>query len=164
MPVITIARPSSTVLAMLGLAALGCSGLLGYGAELADSSVQDGQAFELSLSPTTEAMPRSIWLDYTVEHSAPYHLYGTLELVRDGEAAQSWTVDLSEDGSPVVGESGRVTLNAQSSSFNGDGRAQATIKLTSLPDLAPGSFATLRGTLTADGGTTLTSARVVVTD
>jgi len=164
MPVTTIARPASAVLVMLGLATLGCSGLLGYGAELADSSVQDGQPFELSLSPTTDAMPRSIWLDYAVEHSAPYHVTGTLELVRDGEASKSWTVDLSEEGSPVVGEGGRVTLNAQSSSINGQGHAQGTVKLTSVPDLSPGSSAKLRGTLTADSGTTLTSARVVVTD
>jgi len=156
------AAASTAALALWSL--LGCSGILGYGEELGASAVQSGQDFNIDFSPNSEALDgHTVWLSYNIDHNQPYRIQGSFELVQQEAVVETWQVDFTSNGSPVVGESGRYTMNTSESQVNGKGSARGTIRLTALPELLD-EPSKLRGTLTADPGTRIQNTRVVVTD
>ena len=143
---------------------LGCSGVLGYGEEVGAATLASGQPFEVVFTPNAEALEgHTVWLSYNIDHSQPYRLHGSMELEQDGAVLQTWQVDFTKVGSPIVGESGRMTMNTSEAQINGKGSARGTVRMTALPKLGPGD-AILRGTVSADAGTRFTNTRIVVTD
>lgn len=143
---------------------LGCSGIMGYGEELGASTVQSGQDFTIDFSPNPEALDgHTVWLSYNIDHKQPYRIQGSFELWQQDAVVQTWQVDFTNNGSPVVGGSGRFTMNTSESQINGKGSARGTIRLTALPALLD-EPAVVRGMLTADSGTRVQNTRVVVTD
>ena len=153
--------------------ALGCSGLMGYGTELSDTQIQSTTPFSLNyLSIKPE--PHHLWLDYDISHSGQvtstgrsnikrtYLVTGPINASMSGTSVGSWTMKLSENGSPVAG--GRFTLNSSKTQSGGQGRVSETIYLVELPALPIGTSVSISGTFTAAPGTTINQMRLVVTD
>lgn len=153
----------AVVLGGLALMALGCGGLMGYGAEVSKTSVTPGQAFTLTYAPAT-AEPHQLWLTWDVSHTAPFRITGPLDLKANGQAAGTWQVDLTDQGSAVQGGGGRFDLNSKKVSINGEGSASSTTWLLELPGQPVGTTVEITGTLAGDPGTTVNALELVVTE
>lgn len=152
-------------LVLTGLLALGCSGLFGYGEEFGATTLQDGSGFKLDFTAgDNPEATYQLWLEYDVSHTSAYQLGGTLDFKRKTGGNESYTLDLTDSGSPIKGGSGRMSLNKRQTNLNGKGSMSETVFLTDLPKMKPGEKARIVGTVTTAKGTTLNSARLVVTD
>lgn len=149
--------------AVVGLLALGCSGLFGYGNELGETNAATGKPFKLDFTASKEdGASHKVWLEYAVDHTQNFQVTGSFELKRGKQTVDSWTMNLKADGSPVGG--GRISLNKKSTNFNGKGSTSETVKLVNLPDLKKGEKLRITGRFQPGPGTTLKKARLVVTD
>jgi len=136
------------------LMALGCSGLMGYGEEIASADVQSGERFKLDYTPTTDA-PHQLWIDTKLSWTGSEgHIKGKLK-VGKGELMD---VDFDHDEAPMGG--GRVTLNTVETTRGMSG----TVWVMELPASAAGESVTVQGKWTGDKGTTIEKLRFVVTD
>ncbi len=136
------------------LVALGCSGLLGYGDEIASADVQSGERFKLDYTPRTDA-PHQLWIDTKLSWTGNEgHIKGILK-VGDGERMD---VDFDHDEAPMGGA--RVTLNTVETTRGMSG----TVWVMELPGSAVGESVTVQGKWSGDQGTTIEKLRFVVTD
>jgi len=142
---------------LLGIS-LGCAGLMGYGTEMAKAPILSGQPFSLSWT-TASPDPHQIWFDIDLNaNTSSYGVQGTM-----ATASSSWVVDLDNQGAPVVGGSGRMTMNWVEKNFGNISSARGTIYAVEIPAVPVGTAMTLSGTLTLAPGTT-GRVEVIVTD
>ena len=148
-------------IAALGVLAgisLGCAGLMGYGTEMAKAPIVSGQPFTLSWT-TASPDPHQIWFNLDLHaNTSSYGVKGTM-----ATGTSNWVVDLDNQGAPVVGESGRMTMNWVEKNFGNTSSARGTIYAVEIPAVPVGTAMTLSGTLTLAPGTVGT-VEVVVTD
>lgn len=150
--------------ALVGLASLGCSGIMGFGTPLSRTAVSSGTPWSVQYTASS-SKPHQLWLEYDLSATGmTYRVSGDI-LVADagGTMAQSWPLDFTKTGSPVPG-SGRVTLYQRSFTNNGTLSESATVWLVELPAVPAGTDVTVSGTWTLDPNTTASQLDVVVTD
>ncbi len=152
-----------TTTLVLVAAMLGCGGLMGYGKEVGFTTATNAAPFSLSYTPATN-LPHQVWLDYDLTLNGDWKVTGNVDAATSGASAGTWTLDFTSDGSPIVGGSGRVTLNSFETNVNGSGSAKGTIYLFEIPGQPTGTPVDVTGTFTAGPSTTINSLRLVVTD
>ena len=154
-------RASGGVAAVLGLFGLGCSGMMGYGKEVASTPVNNASAFTVSYTPATDK-PHQLWLDYDLTLNGDWLVTGDVDVAAAGTSIAHGSLDFKKEGSPM--SSSRVTLNSVESEMNGNGSARGTIWLKELPSQPAGTKVDVTGTFTAGPQTAVNSMRLVVTE
>lgn len=146
-----------SLVAGLGVLVLGCGGMMGYGTEVGRTAVRSGKPVSLSYT-AAHSEPHALWFAVDLKSSGAYGASGQLSA-----GSTTWQVDLDKSGSPIVGESGRRTLNWTEVNAGKGTKARGKLYGTELPAVPAGTKVTLQGTLKLSPGTR-GKLELVVTD
>jgi hypothetical protein len=152
---------TATALTLVAGFTLACSGMM-PGTTLNSAPVTPGQPF--SLAWTDAGGVNNVWLSYDLAHGGFYQVTGPIELLVDGQVADSWNLDFGPEGGPIQGNSTRISNGTQDLNFGGSGSSSGMIRLLVLDEGAMERKLELKGTFTATTGTTINNLEVLVTD
>lgn len=151
-----------------------CAGAVAYrfaakalsgGNEIAAQPFTSGAPFQFELRSSGRDL--KVWLDLDAQHTDGLPLQGSIAVATNGTPQRQATLrgNLGAGcANPTEGERSSLCLRWISSEVNGQGRVSGRTRLFTLPASPPGAVVTLGGTVFTGTGTTLRSARIVVTD
>lgn len=156
------------------LAAGICAGAVGFsvarkaltgGSEVATQPFSSGAPFQFEARSNGREL--RVWLDVDAQHTDGFPLQGSMAVAANGAPVRQATINGSLGGgctNPAMGEGSSICLNWRSTSFNGQGSVSGRTRLFTVPASAQGTVMTFAGTIIAGSGTTIRSARILVTD